>query len=71
MIPPRRNPITSGDCSAAADIVPPICTRVASTNGVAPIAINLARGAISKVPNIKFNPSGNFFSIIGIINPTI
>ena len=71
IIPPNKNPITKGDCSAAAAIVPPIVVKVAFTAGSTKITINLAKGAIARAPNIIFSPSGSLRSIIGDISPTI
>ena len=70
MIPPSKNPMTSGDWSAAAAIVPPIFTSVALTAGSTTIVMILANGAIIKAPAITSNPSGSFLSITGAINPT-
>src|SRR3712207_1579337 len=70
IIPPSKKPITKGDCSAATEIIPPILSKVEFTNGSTPNAIILASGAKTNAPKITFKPSGNFFSIIGAINPT-
>ena len=69
MMPPSRNPMTMGDCSVAAAIVPPIRARMTFTAGSAARAIKRAMGAIRSAPPMIFKPSGNLFSITGAISP--
>ena len=71
IIPPSRNPMISGDCSAAAEIIRPMLSSVELTTGSTAMAIILASGAIARAPTIRFRPSGSFFSRNGATKPTI
>lgn len=70
IIPPRRKPITIGDCSVAAVMVPPMRVRRTVTTGSDAQAMRWAKGAIKRAPRMIFNPSGSFFSTIGESIPT-
>ena len=69
MIPPSKKPITIGDWSVAALMVPPIRVRRAVTAGSTVRAMMRARGAMISAPPMILMPSGSFFSITGAISP--
>ena len=70
IIPPRRKPITIGDCSVAAVMVPPMRVRRTVTTGSDAQAMRWAKGAIKRAPRMIFNPYetpiGVFTALIGI-----
>ena len=48
MMPPRRKPMTMGDCSVAAVMVPPMRVSTTETTGSEAQAIRWAKGAMSR-----------------------
>ena len=71
MMPPSRKPMTTGDCSVAADMVPPMAASVALTAGLTAMTMMRARGAMSSAPPMIFSPSGSFSSMTGARSPTM
>ena len=69
IIPPKRNPIRTGDWSVAAVIVFPIYPIAALTTGSVRKAMPLAMGARSRAPRMVSRPAGRCFSITGAIKP--
>ena len=67
--PPSRSPMRMGDCSVAAEIMPPMCARAAFTAGSTRKAMNLAIGAIMRAPSTESRPGGRCFSINGAMKP--